>query len=552
MTMMKIYPDNITALYARLSQEDALDGESNSIANQKKILLKYATDNNFPNSTFFIDDGVSGVTFDRPGWNEMIRLAEAGKVTTVIVKDMSRMGRDYLKVGYYTESFFAERDIRYIAINDGVDSNKGDNEFTPFRNLFNDFYARDTSKKIRAVMRAKGNSGEHLCTNPPYGYKKDPDDKKKWIVDEEAAEVVKRIFALCIAGKGPMQIAKLLTADRILTVKAYYAKRNEKPMPDNLYRWDYKSIAGILERPEYTGCMVNFKTYSKSHKLKKRLQNAPENYRIFPNTQPAIIDEKVFERVQELRANKRRPAKTGKQGLLSGLLYCADCGEKLYFCTTNSFSPNQDHYVCSSYKSGRGTCSAHYIREDVLRELVLERIQAVNAYIRSDVEGFQEEWLHYRRADQERDIREDQKRMEQAKKRLANLDVVMSRLYEDYALGEISKEKYKKMTSDYEAEQERLKLEIETTEEWVEQRQAMGDDLDAFIALTKKYVDVTELTQTIVNEYIKKIIIHAPDKSGGKRRQKVEIIFNFVDEVEIPVLAEPMIAESTLGLKKTA
>ena len=215
MTTEKNYPDNITALYARLSQEDALDGESNSIANQKKILLRYAADNGFPNPTFFIDDGVSGVTFDRPGWNEMIRLS---------------------KVGYYTESFFAERDIRYIAINDGVDSDKGDNDFTPFRNLFNDFYARDTSKKIRAVMRSKGNAGEHLCTNPPYGYRKDPTDKKKWIVDEEAAAVVKRIFDLCIAGKGPMQIAKALTADKVLTVKAYYAKRDGKSMPDNLYR----------------------------------------------------------------------------------------------------------------------------------------------------------------------------------------------------------------------------------------------------------------------------------------------------------------------------
>ena len=273
---------------------------------------------------------------------------------------------------------------------------------------------------------------------------------------------------------------------------------------------------------------------------------------IIPDTQEAIVSQAQWDRVQELRKNKRRPAKAERQGLFSGLLYCADCGSKLHFTTCKSFEGKQDHYVCSKYKSGRGDCSAHYIREDVLRELVLERIQAVNAYIRSDVEGFQEEWLHYRRADQERDIREDQKRMEQAKKRLATLDVVMSRLYEDYALGEISKEKYKKMTSDYEAEKERLKLEIETTEEWVEQRQAMGDDLDAFIALTKKYVDVTELTQTIVNEYIKKIIIHAPDKSGGKRRQKVEIIFNFVDEVEIPVLAKPMIAESTLGRKKTA
>ena len=314
--------EGITACYERLSQEDKLDGESNSIANQKKILLKYATDNHFSNPTFFIDDGVSGVTFDRPGWNEMIRLAEAGKVQTVIVKDMSRMGRDYLKVGYYTESFFAERDIRYIAINDGVDSDKGDNDFTPFRNLFNDFYARDTSKKIRTVMRAKGNAGEHLCTNPPYGYMKDPADKKKWIVDEEAAEIVKRIFDLCIAGKGPMQIAKLLTAEHILTVKAHYAQRAGKPLPEKPYHWDPKSVAGILERPEYTGCTVNFKTYSKSHKLKKRLYNVPENQRIFPNTQPAIIDEQVFVRVQELRENKRRPAKQAERHDLSAMPSC--------------------------------------------------------------------------------------------------------------------------------------------------------------------------------------------------------------------------------------
>ena len=346
----------------------------------------------------------------------------------------------------------------------------------------------------------------------------------------------------------------------MLTTKALYAKQSEnhpdpkkrKKMPDRPYHWIGQSVAGILERMEYTGCTCNFKTYSKSYKLKKRIPNAIEDMCIFPDTQEAIVSQAQWDRVQELRKNKRRPTRAERQGLFSGLLFCPDCGNKLHFATCKSFDGKQDHYVCSSYKSGRGTCSAHYIREDVLRELVMERIRAVNAYIRQDVEGFQEEWLHYRRADQERDIREDQKRMEQAKKRLATLDVVISRLYEDYALGEISKEKYKKMTADYEAEQERLKLEIETTEEWVEQRQAMGDDLDAFIALTKKYVDVTELTQTIVNEYIRKIVIHAPDKSSGKRRQKVEIFFNFVDDVEIPVLAEPMIAESTLGRRKTA
>ena len=529
----KNYPDNITALYARLSQEDALDGESNSIANQRKILLKYATDNGFPNPTFFIDDGVSGVTFDRPGWNEMIRLAEAGKVQTVIVKDMSRMGRDYLKVGYYTESFFAERDIRYIAINDGVDSEKVDNEFTPFRNLFNDFYARDTSKKIRAVMRSKGNAGEHLCSNPPYGYRKDPADKKKWIVDEEAAEVVKRIFDLCIAGKGPMQIAKILTADKVLTVKAYYAKRDGKPMPDNLYRWDYKSIAGILERPEYTGCTVNFKTYSKSHKLKKRLQNAPENQRIFPNTQPPIIEEQVFERVQELRANKRRPTKTGRQGLFSGLLYCADCGEKLYFCTTNSFTPKQEHYVCSNYKSNTGTCSAHFIREETLKLFVRQRIFDVTAMFIDDIQGFQKIVYQQKFTEAEKAVKRQKKELEQERKRIAELDRIFKRIYEDDINGTISHERFLKLSAEYEAEQKELTEFVQKEQAAVNTYEQDKSDFDSFAAIIRKYVGIRELTPTIVNEFVKKIIIHAPDKSSGHRRQKIQIVWNFIGELEL-------------------
>lgn len=528
----KNYPDNITALYARLSQEDALDGESNSIANQKTILLKYATDNGFPNPTFFIDDGVSGVTFDRPGWNEMIRLAEAGKVQTVIVKDMSRMGRDYLKVGYYTESFFAERDIRYIAINDGVDSAKGDNEFTPFRNLFNDFYARDTSKKIRAVMRSKGNAGEHLCSNPPYGYRKDPADKKKWIVDEEAAEVVKRIFDLCIAGKGPMQIAKILTADKVLTVKAYYAKRDGKAMPDNLYRWDFKTIAGILDHPEYTGRTVNFKTYSKSHKLKKRLQNASENQRIFLNTQPAIIEEKVFERVQELRANKRRPTKTGRQGLFSGLLYCADCSEKLYFCTTNSFTPKQEHYVCSNYKSNTGTCSAHFIREETLKLFVLQRIFDVTAMFFDDIQSFQNMVYQQRFEEAEKAVKRQKKELEQARKRIAELDRIFKRIYEDDINGTISHERFLKLSAEYEAEQKELTEFVKAEQAAVDTYEQHRTDFDSFAAVIRKYVGIRELTPTIVNEFIKKIIVHAPDKSSGHHRQKIEIVWNFIGELE--------------------
>ena len=535
MTANTNYPDNITALYARLSQEDTLDGESNSIANQKKILLKYATDNHFSNPTFFIDDGVSGVTFDRPGWNEMIRLAEAGKVQTVIVKDMSRMGRDYLKVGYYTESFFAERDIRYIAINDGVDSDKGDNDFTPFRNLFNDFYARDTSKKIRAVMRAKGNAGEHLCTNPPYGYMKDPADKKKWIVDEEAAEIVKRIFDLCIAGKGPMQIAKLLTAEHILTVKAHYAQRAGKPLPEKPYHWDPKSVAGILERPEYTGCTVNFKTYSKSHKLKKRLHNVPENQRIFPNTQPAIIDEHVFVRVQELRENKRRPAKQAeRQGLFSGLLYCADCGSKLHFATGKNMTPQQDCYRCSRYKSNTGDCTMHFIREETLKLFVLQRIFDVTALFFDDAMAFEEAAKKQHSQEAEKEAQKRKREIAQAEKRIAELDRIFKRIYEDDISGTISHERFLKLSTDYEAEQRELTEQVKTWREVVEIFEQDRSDFDSFAAIVRKYVGIRELTPTIVNEFVKKIIVHAPDKSSGHRRQKIELVWNFIGEVNLP------------------
>lgn len=532
MTTTNIYPDNITALYARLSQEDPNDGDSNSIINQRNILLKYATDNGFSNPSFFIDDGGSGVTFDRPGWNEIIRLAEAGKAKTVIVKDMSRLGRDYLKVGYYTESFFAERDIRYIAINDGVDS---DNEFTPFRNLFNDFYARDTSKKIRAVMRAKGNSGEHLCTNPPYGYTKDPADKKRWIVDEEAAEVVKRIFALCVDGKGPMQIAKVLTADKVLTVKAHQAKQNGEALPEYPYRWSMETVRKILERPEYTGCTVNFKTYSKSHKLKKRLNNAPENQRIFPDTQPAIIHEKVWERVQELRANKRRPAKQAeRQGLFSGLLYCADCGSKLHFATGKNMTSQQDCYRCAKYKSNTGDCTMHFIRQETLKLFVLRRIFDVTALFFDNAGAFMEMARMQRFEEAEKEARKRRREIAQAEKRIAELDRIFKRIYEDDISGAISHERFLKLSSEYDAEQRELTEKVKADREMVSTYEQDKSDFDSFAGIIRKYVGITELTPTIVNEFVKKIIVHAPDKSSGHRRQKIQLVWNYIGEVNLP------------------
>lgn len=541
----------ITILYCRLSNEDTLDGESNSIANQRAILTRYAADQGFTNTRILVDDGYTGTNFNRPGVQEGLSLVEQGLVGTWIVKDMSRFGRDYLQVGRYTEIVFPSFDVRFIAVNDGVDSARRTDDFTPFRNLFNDFYAKDTSKKVRSVMRTRGTSGKHLG-KPPYGYQPDPQDKDHWILDEDAAPVVKHIFDLAIAGKGPSQIARILEADKVLTVRALYAQRKGGLLPERPYHWMEQSVVGILERMEYTGCICNFKTYSKSYKLKKRIPNASEDMFILPDAQEAIVPKEQWDRVQELRQHKRRMTKAERQGLFSGLVVCADCGSKLHFATCKNYDGKQDHYVCAKYKSGRGTCSAHYIREDVLRDVVLERIRAVAEYIRQDVAGFQEEWLRCRREDQEKAIRDDKRQLAKAKKRLADLDVLLTKIYEDMVLGDLSRERYQKMSEGYEAEQERLKLEISVTEEWVEQREEMDSNLDRFFALVEKYVDIPELTPTIVNEFIKRIIVYTPDKSSGKRTQKIRIIFNFLDEVELPEISKPVMTETTYGRRKTA
>lgn len=524
----------ITALYCRLSRDDELTGDSNSIVNQKAILSKYAKENHFSNPLFFVDDGYSGTNFNRPSWSELLEKIENGEVSTLIVKDMSRLGRDYLKVGFYTEVLFVEKGVRFIAINNGIDSaNQQDSDFTPFLNIINEWYAKDTSKKIRAVMKSKGEAGEHLCTNPPYGYRKDPENKKRWIIDPEAAEVVKRIFDLCVAGKGPMQIAKALTADKVLTVKAYYAKRDGKPMPENPYRWSVETIRGILERPEYTGCTVNFKTYSKSHKLKKRLQNAPENYRIFPDTQPAIVDRNVFERVQELRANKRRPAKQAeRQGLFSGLLYCADCGSKLHFATGKNMTPEQDCYRCARYKSNTGDCTMHFIREETLKRFVLRRIFDVTAMFFEDIMSFQKAVYEQRFEEAERAAKKRKREISQAEKRIAELDRIFKRIYEDDISGAISHERFLKLSAEYEAEQKELTEKVKVDREMVSAYEQDKADFDSFAAVIRKYVGITELTPTIVNEFVKKIIVHAPDKSSGHRRQKIQIIWNFVGELK--------------------
>ena len=451
-------------------------------------------------------------------------------------EDLSRLGREYSYMGRLQDFIFPAYDVRFIAINDDVDSAKGENDFAVFKNVFNDYYAKDTSKKIRAVVKMRGEAGEHLASNPPYGYIKDPQDKKKWIVDEEAAKVVRRIFDLCIAGKGPMQIAKILTAEKVLTVTAYHAKQKGWTMPEHLYQWCAKSVSGILERREYTGCTVNFKTYTKSLKFKKRLQNPKENQRIFEGTQPAIIEYGQWERVQALRENKRRPTKTGKTSMFSGLVCCADCGAKLYYCTCNSYKDDsQDHFVCSNYKSNTGSCRIHYIREITLYKRVLECVQRTLTYVCVFKDDFIQEMLMQDEANRKAEL--TQKRME-------DLDKIIQRLYEDNVLGKLSDLRFQKLSAQYETEQAEIRQLSETLEREIQEESEQVSDVGRFLQLAERYSDIQELDAATVNELIEKIVIHSPEKIDGRKHVTIEIYFTYAGKIRIP-LQKPELPAST-------
>ena len=519
--------DKITALYCRLSRDDELAGESNSIVNQKELLSRYAKDRGFRNTQFFVDDGYSGANFNRPDWQRLITLAEAGKIGTVIVKDMSRIGRNYLQVGIYTELRFPELNIRFIAVNDGVDSDGSVDEFVPFRNIINEFYVRDSSKKVRTSFRIKGEAGEHLCTIPPYGYIKDQEDANLWLVDDEAAAVVRRIFKLCIDGNGPTQIARILKADNIPTPTVYLSKRGQKvrnDMPDKPCDWNGSTVASILERREYCGCTVNFKTQRQSYKVKKTLENPPEKWAIFEGTQEAIIDEETFERVQELRKHKRRPAKTGKTNLFSGYAYCADCGEKMYYCTSKNFEERQDHFVCStSRKKGKDVCGTHFIRAKVLEDGVLRYLQLLIFCIRECEDLFREKIGAKRKDEYRKEIAAKRRILTQSKKRIDELDRLFKRTYEDMVSGKLSESRYQKLSDDYEAEQAELTEKIAVLEKQIEQQEAQADDIEQLIRNAKKYPDLHELTPTVLNDLVYKVFVSAPDKSSGHRTQNVTI-----------------------------
>ena len=532
----------ITALYCRLSNEDDLEGESNSIQNQRVILEKFAQAHGFPNTRFFVDDGYTGTNFARPAMQELLSLVEADQVGTIIVKDMSRFGREYLQVGHYLELHFPAKNVRFIAINDGVDSAKGDDDFTPVRSLFNDFYAKDTSRKVRAVIQAKGKSGQHL-NRPMYGYREAPDAKGRWIIDEETAPVVKRMFDLTLAGKGTQQIAEILEGEKVLNPTAVSDIRRGKTPRKEPYRWNNNTVRMMLRHKEYAGYTVNFKTYSKSYKLKKRLANSPENILEIPDTQEAIVSLAQWERVQELLDQKRRPAKRlERQGLFSGLVFCADCGSRLYFHDSPKGMKNKESYYCGKYSLGRGECTAHYVRESVLKSIVLEQIRYMTSYVAMETVDFADEWMGSQRKQQEKELHQAQKRLAQAERRSDEIDDLLMRTYEDYAKGVLSLERYQKMSAKYEQEQANLKEEIATLGKNVRREEDISDSFDRLMDMLRRYVgaEIEELTPTMVSEFVKKIIVHEADNSTGKRVQQIEIIFNFIGELDLPAVNQPI------------
>jgi len=530
--------NKITALYCRLSRDDELSGDSNSIKNQKAILQKYADDNGFRNIQFYIDDGFSGTTFDRPDFNRMINDIEAGKVETVIIKDMSRFGRDYLKVGYYTEIIFPEAGVRFIAINNGIDSaNQEDSDFTPFLNIINEWYAKDTSKKIKAVFKAKGEAGKPLATNPPYGYLKSSEDKNKWIVDEEAAEVIKETFKLCMSGFGPTQIARKLEKRSICVPSVHIRnmgfKHPARP-PKNPYAWNARSVADILSRIEYLGHTANFKTSKKSYKSNVTIDNDPEDWLIFENTHEAIIDESTWKTVQKIREGKRRPSRLGEMGILSGMMFCADCGKKLYQVRGKTIPKEREHFVCSTYRKVKGGCSSHQIRNIIVEELLLEDLQKIVAFAKNHEAEFVKLVMNKTEKNLLKEQRQNQKELDEAVNRISALDTIIGKLYEDHVFGKLTEDRFIKMSSDYEKEQEELKEKVEFLSEKLKFVKDQALNTDNFLKLVKKYTEIKKLDAEIIREFVDKIIVFKAEKINGKRQQKIRIYYNCIGAIDIP------------------
>lgn len=504
--------------------------------------MAYARQKGFLHPEFFVDDGISGTTFERPDFKRMQELAEDGKVSTIIVKDLSRFGRNYLEVGKFLEIQYPTLGVRFIAIQENVDtfSNSG-TELMPFSNIFNEWYAAQTSKKIRAVWQSKASRGERISSAIPYGYMKSEDNPKQWLIDPVAAEVVRHIYYLCLGGKGPMQIAKQLENEQILIPTAYWESVGRKVRHkkfSNPYKWDQGTVSGILDNRQYTGCTINFMTTTVSYKVHKTVYNPEEQWQIIPNTQEAIISEEVWLRVKEIRENRIRPTATGRIGLFSGLAYCYDCGAKLSFCAAKSLKPNQEHYRCSNYKSNRGECQVHYIRELSLQKIVLKAIQELAAF----VQEFEPVFLYLMDVKESRDRKQEIVNLElsikNGKHRIAEIDRIIARMYEDNIAGKISDERYVKMAEGYEVEQRMLTEQVSASEIRLADMKQKTTDLRLLLQTLRKCTEITELNRELINRLIQRIEVQNNDKSSGHCHVQVDIYFTGAGMIDIPTEQE--------------
>ena len=530
---------DVTAfLYERLSRDDNMDGESYSIGNQKKLLTKVAKEKGYTNLVHFFDDGISGVTMDRPGFADMIQQLEQGKAAAVFVKDLSRLGRNYIEVGRLTEEFFPNHDIRLVAISDNIDTDEGENELAPIRNLFNEWYARDISKKRRISNKIKGNAGEPMG-QPPYGYIKDPENPKRWIVDEEAARVVRRIYRMTLEGVGTEQIAAKLEEDGVLTPRAYWHSKGinrpgkVKDLPPT--HWNSSSVIKMLSVQEYCGDILNFKTYSKSYKNKKRLENDRENWAIFKDVHEPIIERAVFEQVQQKRGKMRkRQAKDGERSMFSGLLVCADCGSNLHF-HFNQGNPEIKYFNCSNYKGNRGTCgSTHYVRVDFLEQVVLGEIRRLTKYAGLYEDDFLKEVIGHSRQAEETERRLKEKELKSLLARDDELDGLFERIYEDNVSGKLSDDRFAKMSRRYEEEQKELSEKIKKLRSEIEKQSSRATSTDMFVSIVRKYTRARKLTPRMLNELVEKIEVYNAEKIDGEWVQRLRIHYNCVGEMNIP------------------
>ena len=535
--------EKITALYCRLSVDDEKkDAESNSITNQKQILLDYCQKQGFTNTMFFVDDGISGTSFERGGFQQMQKMVEEGKICRVIVKDLSRFGREMVEAGRLTQIVYPSLGVTFISLHENVNSTTGEGmEMLPFYNIFNEWYAAQTSKKIRAVWQSKAENGKRVSPTVPFGYVKDLDDKEKWLIDEPAAEVVRKIYALCLAGRGPSQIARQLEKEKILVPSAYYesvGRSHAQKVPTNPYSWDQKTVVGIIENRQYTGCAVNFKSTTVSYKVHKKIHNATEDYQIIPNMQEPIISEEQWLRVQELRKHRRRPTATGRASLFSGLVYCPDCGAKLHFCAAKSLKRNQEFWRCSNYKDGRGTCQIHYIRDIVLERIVLEAISSLADFVKCHEPVFLYMLAKKTNAMRQKEHKRLEQAVEQGTKRIAEIDRLIEKVFEQNAIGVLSDERFSKMLQSYEKEQKALTQEVAESRQTLEEAKQKATDLRLLLRTLREMTEINELTPTLVNSLIERIEVHNNDKSSGHCYVKVDIYFTAVGMIDIPTEQE--------------